>query len=246
MTAPIRPIGEDDLNAFVDGRLDPDRCLQVERYLAENPGVAARVADWRANLVALRAATAPLGRQPIPARMDVRRLAAARAARRWSTPMVAASLAAMLVVGVFTGWTVHRLVQPWTIEQVAEEALTAHRLFASAPGPAQEVGWADPGFTTRMAAPDLSAAGYTLTQRQVVATAEGIGSLFIYRGAAGNRISVFVRPMLRRSAAFSMRPVQGAPGWAWASDGLGVSLISSEPTPGLHGLADEVRRRLSS
>jgi len=245
MTAPIRPIGEDDLHAFVDGRLDPDRCLQVERYLAENPSVGARVADWQANLSALRAATAPLGRQPIPARMDVRRLTAKRTARRWSTPVVAASLAAMLVIGVFTGWTANRLLQPWTVEQVAKEALTAHRLFASAPT-AQEVGWADPAFTTRLVAPDLSAAGYTLVQREVVATAEGIGSIFIYRSAAGNRISVFVRPMLSHDAAFSMRPVEGAPGWAWAEDGLGVSLISSEPSPGLHGLADEVRRRLSS
>jgi anti-sigma factor RsiW len=152
----------------------------------------------------------------------------------------------MLVLGVFTGWTVHRLVAPWSVEQVVAEALTAHRLFASAPSLAQDIGWADPGFTTRLAAPDLSAAGYTLTQRQLVATAEGMGSVFIYRSAAGNQISVFVRPMLRQDAAFSMRPVGGALGWAWAKEGLGVSLISSEPSPGLHGLADEVRRRLSS
>lgn len=246
MTPSIRPIGEEDLHAFVDGRLDPDRRLHVERYLAENPTVGARVADWQANLLAMRAATAALGRQPIPARMDVRRLTFNRKAKGWSTPVVAASLAAMLVIGVFTGWTVHRLLQPWTVEQLAKEALTAHRFFASVPARAQDVGWADPAFTTRLAAPDLSGAGYTLLQRQVVATAEGIGSVFVYRSAAGNRISVFVRPMLRHDAAFSMRPVEGAPGWAWAEDGLGVSLISSEPSPGLHGLADEVRRRLSS
>jgi len=134
--------------------------------------VGARVADWQANLSALRAATAPLGRQPIPARMDVRRLIANRPAKRWSTPVVAASLAAMLIIGLFGGWTAHRLVAPSSVDQVVAEALVAHRLFASAPALAQEVGWADPAFTTKLAAPDLSAGGYTLMQRQVVATAE--------------------------------------------------------------------------
>ena len=94
MTPGSRPVGEDELHAFVDGHLDPERRLQLERYLAENPAVAARVAGWQANHASLRAAMAPLGQQPIPARMDVRRLAANRAARRWSKPMAVASLAA--------------------------------------------------------------------------------------------------------------------------------------------------------
>lgn len=246
MTPGSRPVGEDELHAFVDGHLDPERRLQLERYLAENPAVAARVAGWQANHASLRAAMAPLGQQPIPARMDVRRLAANRAARRWSKPMAVASLAASLLLGAVGGWTAHRLVQPWSVEQVAREAMTAHRLFAAASGPAQDIGWADPAFTTRLAAPDLSAAGYTLTQRQVVATNEGVGSVFVYRNDAGNRISVFVRPMLSRNAAFAMRPVEGAPGWAWAKDGLGVSLISSQSSPTLQDLADKVRRLLSS
>jgi anti-sigma factor RsiW len=244
MTPGIRPIGEDDLHGFVDGRLDPERQLQVERYLAENPAVAARVAGWQAGRASLRAAMTPLGQQPVPARMNLHRLAARRSARRWSPPMAAASLAATLLLGVAIGWTVHPSDRPWSVERVAQEAITTHQLFA--PGQVQTVSWADPAMTTRLAAPDLSAAGYVLTQRQVVATREGVGSVFVYRNEAGNRISVFVRPMLRRDAAFPMRPVEGAPGWAWAEGGLGVSLISSEPAVDLHDLANEVRRLLPS
>jgi anti-sigma factor RsiW len=40
----LGPIGEDDLQAFIDNRLTGARREQVEAYLAENPEVAERVA----------------------------------------------------------------------------------------------------------------------------------------------------------------------------------------------------------
>ncbi|HZY13208.1 MAG TPA: anti-sigma factor, partial [Beijerinckiaceae bacterium] len=38
------PIGEDDLNAFVDGRLPPERHALVSRFLSENRQLGERVA----------------------------------------------------------------------------------------------------------------------------------------------------------------------------------------------------------
>jgi anti-sigma factor RsiW len=50
------PIGEDDLHAYIDGQLDLGRRLAVERYLAENPEAAQRVAAYRQQREAIRAA----------------------------------------------------------------------------------------------------------------------------------------------------------------------------------------------
>ena len=37
------PIGEDDLQAYIDGKLPPDRQALVDAYLAGHPEVSARV-----------------------------------------------------------------------------------------------------------------------------------------------------------------------------------------------------------
>ena len=48
MTAPERPISEDELQAWVDDRLDAARRLEVDRYLATQPDLARRMAGYRA------------------------------------------------------------------------------------------------------------------------------------------------------------------------------------------------------
>ena len=49
MTEPsIGDISQDDLHAYVDGQLPPDRRLAVEAWLAHNPAVASTLAAWQA------------------------------------------------------------------------------------------------------------------------------------------------------------------------------------------------------
>lgn len=47
MTGDERPIGEQDLHAYVDGFLDPVRRPTVERYLADHPREANTVSVWK-------------------------------------------------------------------------------------------------------------------------------------------------------------------------------------------------------
>ncbi len=240
-----RPIGEDDLHGYVDGRLDAERQAAVERYLAANPDEAERVAGWVAVNEALVASLAFKLRQPIPPGLDIRRLAAARGGvGRWGAWRVAASIVVALLVGAGGGWMAHRPERPNGVTVLAREALAAHQLVA--PGGVQAVDWPDTGLAGRVVAPDLSGAGYVVQGRQAVVTDEGVALLVLYRNDAGERISLFVRPMRNRAMTAPMQAVGGAPGWAWATDGMGISLISSTPTPALRDLAERVRRSLRS
>ena len=45
MSDPDRPVGEDDLQAWVDGRLPPGRMQEIEAWLGRNPAEAARAPD---------------------------------------------------------------------------------------------------------------------------------------------------------------------------------------------------------
>ena len=58
------PIGEDDLHAYVDRRLQPERVEAVEAYLNANTEVASRVSAWRAQRETLRDQLAAKAAEP--------------------------------------------------------------------------------------------------------------------------------------------------------------------------------------
>ncbi|MDB5369131.1 MAG: putative transrane anti-sigma factor [Roseomonas sp.] len=62
---PLRPIREEELHGYVDGRLDPARHAEVGRLIAADPGLRQRVEAWARQGEALRAAMAA-PRAPAP------------------------------------------------------------------------------------------------------------------------------------------------------------------------------------
>src|SRR5260370_13335508 len=69
-----RPITEDDLHAYVDRVLEPERQAEVAAYLGEHPDVAKRVAAFSDQRDQLRAALAPLAEEPLPAELNLSRI----------------------------------------------------------------------------------------------------------------------------------------------------------------------------
>ena len=77
-----RPVSEDELHAYVDDRLDTARRREVEHYLHTQPGLAQRMAAFRAQRAALRSAFAARAAEPIPPELNLSRLLDARLRRR--------------------------------------------------------------------------------------------------------------------------------------------------------------------
>ena len=104
MTGNELPIGDDDLQAFVDGRLDDARRRAVEAHLAARPELADRVAAERRDRTLLRGQLDAKFAEPVPARLRISTLRAARR-ERWtrSVRSIAAALA-IFVVGGVAGW----------------------------------------------------------------------------------------------------------------------------------------------
>ncbi len=249
MTAPI---GEDDLHAYVDGFLDPGRRSVVERYLEEHPEAAARVAGWQAASQALRDALAWKAREPVPAGLSVARLLEMRAGRRgWARWQMAASIVLALVLGGGAGWFAHGPSGPQGIMSVGMEAVAAQRVFATDPmhpvefgteHEAQMVNWLSDRLGRSVSPPDLSKSGYRLIGGRLLATQQGPACMFLYSNARGDRITLFIRPMEQRGMNTPMQQVHGndATGFVWAHDGLGISVIGSEPMPVLHTVSTQV------
>src|SRR5258706_9437063 len=92
-----RPITEDDLHAYVDRVLEPERQAEVAAYLGDHPDVAKRVAAFSDQRDQLRAALAPIAEEPLPAELNLSRIIDNRARRpslaRWA-------MAAMLLLSI--------------------------------------------------------------------------------------------------------------------------------------------------
>ena len=98
MTTTPDSFSENELHAYVDGQLTPERRAQAEAWLAEHPEKAAEVAAWQAQNAAIRAA---FGAEPVLGAQD-RALVAGLAKggrRRWSRYAVAAGFALFFLAG---------------------------------------------------------------------------------------------------------------------------------------------------
>lgn len=252
-----RPISEDDLHAYVDGVLEHNRRAVVERHLADNPQTAARVAGWEQANEALCQAVGWKAEEPVPTELNVARIAASRIHRQWTPARMAASILVALLVGAGSGWMAHTPITENGIESVALEAAAAQRVFAHDPMHPVEfsanehdklVHWVSLRLGRPVAPPDLSKSGYRLLGGRIIATEHGAGSMFLYESPDGERVTLFVRPMERMDQNANMRPVevQHTSGFAWAKNGLGYSLVASNPIEGLHQLANKVRDEMAS
>ena len=66
-----RPITEDDLHAYVDGALEPEREAEVAAYLEGHPDVARRVSAFSDQRDLLRKALAPIADEPLPSQLNL-------------------------------------------------------------------------------------------------------------------------------------------------------------------------------
>jgi anti-sigma factor RsiW len=252
-----RPISEDDLHAFVDRSLDPDREAVVRRYLDAHPDAARRVSDYASQRQALRQALAPIAEEPIPSRLNLDRLLAERRKpQRRSWPIAAAC--AFLAVGTAGGWVARGFDLPAQagVSSLGQEAADNYRVYAAdrfypVEFKAQDRDtlsqWISARLNRPVSPPDLTSVGYRLMGGRLVATPHGPAGLFLYSRPDGQRLEVFMRPMRVEQNARMREHAYGALGGvAWSDDGLGYSLIGAAPSNELHPLADEVRRQVRS
>ena len=121
-------VGEDELNAYVDGELPPERVHAVEAWLTSHPDDATKVAVWRQQAELIRARYGATINEKPPRRLDVARLTR-RSYRGWAAA-IAATLAALLVGGA-VGWTARGAV-PAHLSDLAlftTDALDAYRIY---------------------------------------------------------------------------------------------------------------------
>jgi anti-sigma factor RsiW len=252
-------INEDDLQAYVDGRLDASRSELVEQYLEQNPGAVARIAAYLEQSHDLRAAFASIAAKPVLVAIPEPRLDVAHRVGR-PLPWIAAAAAILLaiMVGGGGGWFIRGQMAPPQlagIPALTEEAVANHLVYTEDHGRPVElavdreadlVRWLSKRLNTPLIVPDLRSAGYQFMGGRLAATDHGPAAMLMYVDASGNRLTVFTRPMPRDKRDMKTAPVSedGIQGFAWVCDGLGYAVLATDAGTDLRSVADAVRHQV--
>jgi anti-sigma factor RsiW len=245
------PIGEDDLQAYIDGRLEAGRAAFVAAWLEEHADVAARVAAERSQRDALRAELQSRHDQPVPARLRLANVQALRR-RRWrrAALRIAASLL-LLAAGSAAGWTLRGLLAPGsTVPPLSADALAAHRIFSvevrhpvevDATQEAHLVQWLSRRLGRELVAPNLAGLGYRLIGGRLLSAETGPAAQLMYESGNGQRLTLYLRTGEGSGrTAFRYIDEGGIGAFYWLDDGCGYAVSGAADRQSLLRVAELV------
>jgi anti-sigma factor RsiW len=231
----VKPIAEAELQAYVDGRLDPGRHEAVRAWLAAHPTDRSRVAAYRMLAELCRAAYADVLGEPVPeAVASPLDRAAAAPGRAWRF-----AVAAMLVAVVgLAAWDVGgRLSAQGAGMQMAQQASLAHAAYADEPNPAvaavnkaEVLARLSGRLGMKVDAPDLAVAGLSFIAGELLALGTVPAALLIYEGKSRQRVSLYWGPEFKQSRETGLRYAGGSSGtrvYYWLDDECGYAISSA-------------------
>jgi anti-sigma factor RsiW len=248
---PTPQITEDDVQAHVDGVLNPARRAAVERYLLAHPDVAERVSDYNAQREDLRAAFAGWA-ELVPASLDLMQLVEQQLLRPRRPQWAALTVLLALGLGGAGGWFLGP--RPATgLDAVVQETAASYAVYVTDRLRPVELAerneltrWLSGHLDHPVIPPDLVAVGYRFLGGRLVATVQGAAALFVYEDKLGERLALFVRPLpAKRPTEIETVDVGTMDGCAWIDRGLGYTLVANESYNRLLALSKHVRQQAS-
>jgi anti-sigma factor RsiW len=250
MNRNARPIGEDDLHAYVDDQLDPDRRREVDAYLDANPDIRRRMGAFCADVTALREEAKDRLASPIPMRLRLSEIRRVRHARHMSRLRQSAAGIILLVTGVVVGSMLHSRPAP-NARAPMSDAMAAYRVFAKSPDSPVEIE-AALGVTLAnrvsghlgrdIVIPNLAQIGLSFLGGRLLASDEGPGGMFIYAEPNGERIAVYVKTLADgRQSPFTSRWDGDVVAYYWFDGRLGYAVTGNVGSPTVSAAADMVR-----
>jgi len=250
-------IGDLDLFAYADGRLDsdPGRKAAVEAYVRDAPEAASRLRAYMAQTRALRRAYGGRASEPVPQNLIDAVYWRPLQLRRGRPGMRAAAMALAAIGTGLAGWFLGqwhsgtaRLSQdapPETLLEMASAASTGElaptppsRVIA---GGMRTIQWRAEGSVLRMRVPDLSPLGYTLIARDRSGASGAVR--LKYLDARGGAIWLFMLPGAQSGDGdVSIATVGGKRLAHWSQGFVDIVMAGPGLKKRLPTLAGDVRR----
>lgn len=197
------PVTEDELHAYVDRELPPDRIAAVEAWLATHQDDMTQVAAWRAQIEAIRARYGAAADEPVPSRFDLDQLAFPD--RSWKRIAAGVAVAAFLFGGT-GGWFAHTgfsritAAAPNAFDAFTADAVEAYKLYVvevrhpvevTANDADHLVQWLSKRVGYQLSAPNLEKVGLKLVGGRLLPGPTGAAAFFMYENASGERYTLY-------------------------------------------------------
>ena len=256
-----RPIGEDDLQAYVDGRLAPELRESVEAYLRNNEAETSRMVADRDQREMLRARLTFKVSEPIPARLRVANILTERRSRARRRLGAVAAAVTWLAVGGGVGWAANEwlarsgpaLPSQQRPDVAAVDAITAYRTFVvetahpvevRSDQEAHLVQWLSRRLGRPLSAPDLTKQGFRLMGGRLLPAGEKPAALFMYDDDQGTRLTLYVRPGgAGDQTAFRFEAQGDVAAFSWVDQGLSYVVTAKVDRSRLLDITEAVYRQ---
>ena len=253
MNKKTEQLAENDLHAYVDGRLDVARRAEVEAWLAYHPGDAARVSAYRQQNDMMQALFNPVLNEPVPMQMYPQ----ARN-RSFAQPLRYAAMVSAMVMSGILGWSLHGVkeVKQTPMVAMAKRAALAHVIYTPEVRHPVEVGkdqeehltkWLSKRLGSNVRPPHLSNAGYELMGGRLLPGNLGPVAQFMYQDARGLRLTLYVSNKMADKGEAAFRYMQeGKIGvFYWIDEGMSYALSGELEKADLLKVATAVYQELN-
>ncbi len=254
----MREFSIDDaaLQAYADGRLAPDARAGIERWIAEHPEEAERLAGYRQISDELHRLYDPVLEETVPRRL----LQGGAGSRRAGWARAAGWVGLGIALGAVAGWQAHApkldRVAAHSVP-LAHRAALAHATYSpevrhpvevGADQEAHLVAWLSKRVGVPLRAPKLEALDFSLVGGRLLPGDPGPVAHFMYQASNGRRITLYVAPPPAGNVETAFRYVQEGKVnvFYWADRRLGYALSSTDVERSeLLKLADIVYKQLN-
>ena len=272
----IPPITEADLHAFVDRQLAPARRAEVERFLAGSPDDLRRVQDWEHQNARLHRLLDPVLVEPLPLELPLRPRATVRHWRGLAAGIAVAVVsggAAWMTRGAMDADTVRLalaasgpsriassspvgVADRGNLSGFARRAAIAHVVYSPDLRRPVEVGadqeqalvaWLTKRMGTSVRAPSLGAVGFELIGGRLLPGDDGPVAQFMYRDAAGQRLTLYVtREVDDKDSSFRFGKDGPVNVFYWVEHHFGYAISAGADRETLLKVSQEVYRQLNA
>ncbi len=250
------PVTDDELHAFVDGQLPAERFAAVEAWLAAHPEDAARIAAWRAQADAIRLRFGEAGNEAVPQRLKIDTLL--RSGRKWRAIAAAVAASAFLVGGV-SGWMARGTTEVVAAagdpaDQIAQEALSAHKLYIAEVRHPVEVGaaeahlmpWLSRRLGTSLRVPDFSQFDLKLLGGRLLPGPAGPAALLMFENGNGDRVTFYSSKVSAQQMSFRYLQSDNVAAIRWVESGYAFVVSGNADKARLKELARAAYEQLEN
>lgn len=234
-----REVTEEDIHAYVDGMLDARTEMAIEAMMEQNPDLAQRIEDYRAQNDVLKGLYREVLSEPLPERME-RLLTAQRSVL--ARPAMAAMVVLLCGLSAFSGWYANGAVSGSAggpavdhfLNQIANHAATQGgpaagvSLAAADMAGIEPLNWLTQKVALEMQAPDLSALGYELVGRKLITRSGTEYVELAYHDPMGKPLTLYLKTRWDRNAPEIRFVDQGDMSFSYWEEGPLVYVLAGQ------------------